>query len=49
MSLEIIVTPFAEYDLKDALDYYNSKKPGLGDDLVSEIDSVFKMIENNPK
>ena len=45
MSFEIIITSFAEYDLLDALEYYNSKKTGLGDELVDELDKVFKMIE----
>jgi len=49
MSFEIIITSFAEHDLLDALEYYNSKKTGLGDELVDELDKVFKMIEVNPE
>ena len=46
---QLIISQLAEEDLKDAKEFYNSKKEGLGDELVSEIDDKLKRIVNNPK
>ncbi len=49
MFYEITITPFAEHDLKEAVEFYNGRKSGLGYDLVDEIDGVIKRIESNPR
>ena len=46
---QLIISQLAEEDLKDAKEFYNSKKEGLGDELVSEIENTLKRIVDNPK
>jgi hypothetical protein len=48
MSFEIIISQFAELELKQAVNYYNGKKPGLGDEFVAELDYIFEKIQKNP-
>ncbi len=46
---QLIISQLAEEDLKEAKEYYNSKKEGLGDEFVSEIEDTLKRIVLNPK
>ena len=46
---QLIISQLAEEDLKEAKEYYNSKKEGLGDEFVSEIEDTLKRITLNPK
>ncbi len=49
MDYNIIVTPFAEFDLKEAKDYYNRKKSGLGNEFIDEVKHLFTRIKQNPE
>jgi hypothetical protein len=36
----LIIRPQAEADLRDAQQWYDSQRPGLGDELLNEIGSA---------
>ena len=44
----LVVNPFAELDLHTAKDWYELRKPGLGDEFVKEIDSTIIRTKENP-
>jgi len=46
---QLIISQLAEEDLKDAKDYYNSKKEGLGNELIYDVEATLKKILLNPK
>jgi plasmid stabilization system protein ParE len=48
MSWRVIVRLEIEQDLADAADWYNSREPGLGDRLITEILDVFDALASNP-
>ena len=45
---KIIIEDLAQLDLKEAYEWYERKKPGLGDELLDELDLTIKKIERNP-
>ena len=49
MAFEIIITPFAESDIKQSIKYYNSKSERLGKNFIEEVDSIFERIKYNPE
>lgn len=49
MVYKIILKPEAEKELLEALDWYDTKKEGLGVLLYNEISEVLNHIQNNPK
>ena len=49
MAFEIIITPFAESDIKQSIKYYNSKSERLGKIFIEEVDSIFERIKYNPE
>jgi len=44
----VIIQPEAEMDLDDAYDYLQSRKKGLGFDLLEEISDIIARLESNP-
>ena len=48
MRYEVLVGPRAMADLRQAIDYYNSKQKGLGKKFEAAIDSNFSFIGKNP-
>ncbi|MBN1252629.1 MAG: type II toxin-antitoxin system RelE/ParE family toxin, partial [Bacteroidales bacterium] len=42
--IKLIISTFAEEDLKEAKEYYNSKKEDLGDEFVEEVEKTLKRI-----
>lgn len=48
MSLTIYVRPEAETDIEEAAIWYEKQRPGLGDEFLDELRSVFKSISENP-
>lgn len=48
MSFYVVVQPEAETDLAAAFDWYEDKKPGLGEDFLREIKRVFERLAENP-
>lgn len=49
MSVELIIRPEAEADALEAFTWYNEQLPGLGRDLVSELDRTFAAIVEHPE
>ncbi len=47
-SYRLIISEFAESDLKIAADWYASQKEGLDLDLIQEIDKAVQRIQDNP-
>ncbi len=48
MTYELIVTQLAKEDLINYYDWYESKKVGLGEDFLYEIEVLFDFIRLNP-
>jgi len=46
---KIIVLPFAEIDLKESTDFYESVQSDLKTRFINAIDNAFKTIGENPK
>lgn len=48
MAYEIIVTPYAEVDLKDALAYYNEVSESIHQAFLTTLKTKLKSIQQNP-
>lgn len=46
---KILVTFFAHNDTAEAYHWYEDKRPGLGDELLKEIETAYRKIANNPQ
>ena len=44
----MLVRESAQADLRDALNWYEDKQPGLGQEFLEAIDAKLKRIESNP-
>jgi plasmid stabilization system protein ParE len=44
----VIIRPGAEADLREARDWYEIRRPGLGDDLLNEIKLAVDRLAENP-
>jgi len=44
----VIIRPAAEADLQDARSWYESQRPGLGDELLNEISQVVRILAEQP-
>lgn len=49
MSLELILRPEAEADALEAYRWYSEQLPGLGEELLAEIDHALETIRANPE
>ena len=49
MNRRLIVRPEAEADITDAAVWYESREPGLGLDLISEVRSAIARASKNPE
>ncbi len=49
MSLPLIFHPDVDEDIRDARDYYEVRRPGLGDAFVAAVEYVQARIEANPR
>ena len=49
MSRRVIVRPEAEADITDAAVWYDSREPGLGLELISEVHSAITRALKNPE
>lgn len=49
MSLEIIVRPEAELDIKDAYTWYEERTPGLGARFVAAVDEALALVSREPE
>jgi len=45
----LIINAFAETDLEVALNWYASRKEGLDQDFIDEIDKAIQRIRDNPR
>jgi hypothetical protein len=48
MKWKVVARPEAENDVIEAANWYDSQRPGLGDEFVEEILEVFDALEMNP-
>ena len=49
MSLPILIRPLAQDDIVCARDWYDQKRPGLGDDFVAAVEMVIDRIRSMPE
>lgn len=49
MSWRVIIRPNAETDLREAWSWYESQRPGLGDELLIEIRAAIRHLETDPE
>ena len=49
MSRRLIIRPEAESDLTEAAEWYDSRQPGLGSELLSEVHSAFARALKRPE
>ncbi len=47
--MKLMITDIAEFELKEAIAYYNNECPGLGYEFAYEIQKVFERIAENPE
>ena len=45
----IVFHPDAAREARDAVDYYEGVRPGLGDDFQAELDAALARIQQNPQ
>ena len=48
MSYLVRIRPEAERDVRDAVSWYEEQRPGLGRELILELDSVYERLAVNP-
>ncbi len=48
MTIQLLVHPEAESDLREAYLWYEARRTGLGDELMDEADQAFKRIIDAP-
>ena len=46
--MAIRINPSAQADLRSAIRWYEDQKPGLGDELLDEVDQVFTRVGQSP-
>jgi hypothetical protein len=46
--MQIAYGDFVEDDMAEAADWYDSQRPGLGDELLAAIDAAIDRIEEHP-
>lgn len=49
MTARLALSPAALEDLREAADWYDDQRPGLGDFFVSAVEASFSRIERLPK
>lgn len=49
MSLPLIINPMAEADLADAKQWYDGRRPGLGDEFLDCVDRTLDRIREWPE
>jgi toxin ParE1/3/4 len=49
MTCELVVSAFAETDLREAAQWYNRLRPNLGDDLVLCVEQAFDRTLEHPE
>ena len=49
MNWRVIIRPHAEADLQEARSWYESRRTGLGDELLDEFGRVVRLLESDPE
>ena len=49
MAAELILAPEAEQDLAEAYEWYENRRPGLGEEFLSCADACFTAIQRTPE
>jgi plasmid stabilization system protein ParE len=45
----VIIRPNAEADVREAWLWYESQRPGLGDELLTEVHAAIRRLESDPE
>lgn len=45
---KLIIKPFAEEDAKEAANWYNEKRDGLGNEFLLALEASFTSLQRNP-
>jgi plasmid stabilization system protein ParE len=48
MSLQLLFSPEAQNDLQEIYDWYETKRPGLGDRFIDEAETRLFQLANTP-
>ena len=48
MNWRVIIRPAAESDLRDARLWYETQRPGLGNELIAEIGRAMQLLAEQP-
>ena len=48
MNYKVVIDPRAILDIQDAVDYYDSKKDGLGHEFYTILEEHFEILVTNP-
>ncbi len=49
MAWQLIIRPRAETDLREARDWYESHRAGLGAEFIAEIEAAFEVLVGDPQ
>jgi plasmid stabilization system protein ParE len=49
MAANLTLTPAASRDINAAYDWYEARRPGLGEDFLNELDAAFAALSKNPR
>jgi plasmid stabilization system protein ParE len=49
MSLRLVVRPEAEQDLREARDWYDRQRPGLGGEFLTSVEEMFDRLCDSPQ
>ncbi|MBC9795442.1 type II toxin-antitoxin system RelE/ParE family toxin [Sinomicrobium weinanense] len=49
MACKLLIKPRAEYDMAEAISWYESKSPGLGQKFIDQVEKYVKEIQQNPE
>jgi plasmid stabilization system protein ParE len=49
MAIELIFAPEVEQDLREAFDWYQERRPGLGEEFLTCVDACIQAICRNPE
>jgi hypothetical protein len=49
MSYRLNIRPEAEADVMEAALWYEQRKPGLGEEFITEVDQAIRQVRENPR
>ena len=47
MTLDVVLRPEAQDEIREAFEWYETSVPGLGDRFLAELDNVFLLVAKN--